>query len=680
MYYKRPQQKRLYNYLMPFFIIVFIFVAIIFGWRYLNSVFIDQNRNTSSEKVFLNIESGSAKAMTVGRSEWQNAPDKIYLYRGEKFKTGTDGRATFTFFDQSIMRFNTNTEAEFTSLKKKNDTYEIEVELVKGDIWTKVERITNPGSSFGITTDLITIDTRGGVFAISGPGTVYMLEGTAQIGIKYDDDVIKTYNLGVGQQFLADAEKAQAIEKGDDVEAIFALSDQFKRTNWYRWNIKKDGAINAFEESDLDEVDEEDEESVGAEDLQPTTDDEDEEDLANVGRVVYVTKPSKNLETSKSTISVEGNFDAEKINAVYVDGQKATVVSAGKWKVSSVKLGFEGENEISIEAEELDGTKTTLDPLVVVYDKTQPNMPVFTEPGANDETVEIEDIEQIIEGSVSKDTAAVIVNDYRLTKYVPGSKEFSYYAKTVYGNLEVGDNEYKAIAEDKAGNQSEPAIITLTLTQEVMDNADEEAVGAEDLQPATDDEDEELPQASSSGGVEITAPNNGESFETKETEFEIDGTVPEGTAKVLVNDYKLSLFELGNTTFKYRAYASIGNLKIGEKNTYTVKAYDEDDKLLGEASITIDVESGSSAAPIVTIPVSTGTYSTTLDTLVIGGTVGKWVTRMYVNDKEITDYIPGSEQWRTSINLNSGKNILVVNAEKVGVSVGKATIEITYTP
>ena len=400
--------------------------------------------------------------------------------------------------------------------------------------------------------------------------------------------------------------------------------------------------------------------------------------MANVGRVVYVTKPSKNLETNKSTISVEGNFDAEKINAVYVDGQKATVTSAGKWKVSSVKLGFEGENEITIEAEELDGTKTTLDPLVVVYDKTPPNMPAFTEPGANDETVEIEDIEQIIEGTASKDTAAMIVNDYRLTKYVPGSKEFSYYAKTVYGNLEVGDNEYKAIAEDKAGNQSEPAIITLTLTQEVMDNAEEE--GDDEEEESSGDSEDALPQASSSGGVEITAPNNGESFDTNETEFEISGTVPEGTAKVEVNNYPLSLFKLGDTTFKYRAYVSIGNLVIGEKNPYAVKAYDEDGKLLGEASITIDVESGSSAAPVVTIPVSTGTYSTTLDTLVIGGTVGKWVTRMYVNDKEITDYIPGSEQWRTSINLNSGKNTLVVNAEKVGVSVGKATIEITYTP
>jgi len=662
---------------MPFLVIVLIFAGIIFGWRALNNLLIDQNRSTSNEKVFLNIESGSAKAMTVGKSEWQNAPDKIYLYRGERFKTGADGRATFTFFDQSLMRLNTNTEVAFTSLKKKNDTHNIEVELVQGDAWVQVERITNPGSTFGVTTDLITVDSRDGVIAISAPGTVYMLEGTAQIGVKYDDDVVKTYSLGVGQQFLVDEAKAQAIERGEDTEVIFALSDSFKKTNWYRWNVKKDGAVNAFEEPELDEGEEtedlmpEDEESGGMED----------EDLANVGRVAYVTKPSKNTETNDSTISVEGKFDPEKINAVYVEGQKATVTDAGKWKVSSVKLPFEGENELTIEAEELDGTKTTLDPLVVVYDKTAPDTPAFTDPGANDETVEIDDTEQIIKGTVSKDTAAVIVNDYRLTKYVPGSGTFEYYAKTEYGNLEVGDNEYKAIAEDKAGNHSEPAFIYLTLTQEVADEAGEESDDETDnTEEDTSAGEEALPQASSSGGVTITAPNGGESFTTNETEFEIVGTVPEGTAKVEVNDYALSLFEAGSATFKYRAFVSIGNLVIGEKNTYTVKAYDEDGSLLGEASITIDVESGASSAPVITIPTDSGSYTTTLDTLVVGGTVGKWVTRMYVDNKEITDYIPGSEEWRKSIVLSPGKNTIVVTAEKAGEQVGKATIDITYNP
>ena len=237
---------------MPFLIIAVIFAGVIYGWKALDNLLVDQNRNTYSEKVSLDIESGSAKAMIVGKSEWQNAPDKIYLYRGERLKTGSDGRVALTFFDQSIIRLNTDTEVLFASLKKKNETYNIN----NGNLWSKVERITNPNSTFSITTDLITVDTRGAIFAVSYPGTVYVVEGNAQVGIKYDDDVIKTYTVGVGQQFTVDETGIADIKKGIDTEVIFALNDTFKRTNWYRWNVKKDGAINAFEESDLDEEDE----------------------------------------------------------------------------------------------------------------------------------------------------------------------------------------------------------------------------------------------------------------------------------------------------------------------------------------------------------------------------------------------------------------------------------------
>lgn len=677
---------------MPFLVIAALFFAVFYGWQSLNDILVSENKSTMSQKVFLNIESGSAKAMTVGKGEWQNAPDKIYLYRDEHVKTGSDGRATLTFFDQSIARMNTDTEMLFTSLKKKGDTYNIEAQLEKGDIWTKVQQITNPDSTFSLTTDLITLDTRGAVLSLSAPGTVYVMEGNVQIGVKYDDEVIKTFNLGVGQQFIVDAEKIESIEKGEDVEVIFALSDTFKRTNWYRWNIKKDGAVNAFEESDLDEAsmreeNAETEDSTSDVESNPASDEGNTEiDLANVGRVVYVTKPSKGTETNNSAILVQGNFDEEKINAVFVNGTKATITGAGKWEVDSIKLSFEGENELKIEAENLDGNRIKLDSLVVVYDKTPPKAPAITSPVLEEgaESFAVEDVEQLIEGTVDKDTAAVIVNDYRLTKYVPGSKEFTYYAKTEYGNLNKGENEYTVYAEDKAGNRSDATVIILTLDQDVIDKAGE-VDKSETQDPSLDIEDEtpvatSLPKASSVGGVKITAPNDGESLITSEAEFEIVGTVPANTAIVKVNDYKLSLFEPGETTFKYRAYVSIGNLKIGEKNNYTVKAYDGDDNLLGEASIVIDVESGASAAPIITIPSDSGSYSTSLDTLVIGGTVGKWVTRMYVNDKEIKDYIPGSEKFRSSIKLSAGENTFVVTAEKVGEPVGKDTIKITFTP
>ena len=410
-------------------------------------------------------------------------------------------------------------------------------------------------------------------------------------------------------------------------------------------------------------------------------------------RVAYVTSPSQGFATNKSSFSIEGKFDTSKVKAVYVNGAKAVASDDGSWKMDSVKLLIEGENKIKLEAEDMAGVKKTLDPLVVVYDKTPPPAPVFTDPKPSTTgSTAIETVEQMIKGTVSEDTQAVIVNDYRLGKYVPGSKAWQYYAKVEFGNLKAGDNEFKAIAEDKAGNQSEPATLILTLDQKVID-----AAGVTTTAPTTDtttssstgattssttssptsSPTSNLPKASATGGVKITAPNNGESFTTSDTEFEIAGTVPESTAKVTVNDYALSLYVVGSGTFKYRAYKSIGNLEIGKQNLYTVKAYDDAGKLLGSASITIDVQSGASADPVITIPSEDATYSTTLDTLVIGGTIGKWVTRVYLNDKELTDYIPGSEKWKTTMKLAPGKNTFTVVGERNGEQTGKDTIVIT---
>lgn len=653
---------------MPFFIILIILAIIIFGWRTLNKVLINENRNTFTEKVFLNIENGSAKAMTVGKSEWKNVPDAINLYSGEKLKTGPDGRATLTFSDKSIIRLDRSTEVELIQLKKKNDINTIKIALKKGKIWSKIETINNPDSSFEINSDLVTIDSKGGNIAVSSPATVYVIDGSAQVNIKYNDEIIKTVNVGVGQQFDINSEKISRLNEGLEVELIYALSDSFKTSVWYRWNAKKDGAITAFEESDDTVVNEEE-----ITDEIDNSDNISDDEVVNVDRLISIIKPSQNSSTNKSIISLSGVYDSDSVKSVYIHGKKANITGVNKWQINEVKLAIEGKNNLKVEAENAEGVKTELEDFVITYDNTAPSMPQISDPGSNDDTITIQDIEQIITGTVSKDTYAVIVNDYKLSKYVPGSKKFEYYAKTAYGNLEVGDNEYIVYAEDKAGNQSKPATITLTLEQEVIDDSVETT---ED--ESSDSDSEESLTSLSEGGVTITSPNNGKSFSTSDTEFEIKGAVPVGTAKVEVNNYTLGLFKEGDSTYKYSAKSSFKNLIIGKKNTYTVKAFDKNSKLLGSATITIDVQSGTSPSPVITMPSTSGKYSTTLNELVVGGTVGKWIQNVYINGEKLSSYTPGSEKWSKTINLESGDNVFTVEGEKDGVRTPSTSITIKY--
>jgi hypothetical protein len=78
----------------------------------------------------------------------------------------------------------------------------------------------------------------------------------------------------------------------------------------------------------------------------------------------------------------------------------------------------------------------------------------------------------------------------------------------------------------------------------------------------------------------------------------IEGTTPANTAKILVNDYPLSKYKAGETSWSYIAAVSLGNLKKGD-NKFVVKAVDVDDKELGSKTFTITylgVESAKLAA------------------------------------------------------------------------------------
>lgn len=56
-------------------------------------------------------------------------------------------------------------------------------------------------------------------------------------------------------------------------------------------------------------------------------------------------------------------------------------------------------------------------------------------------------------GSVSASAQTVYVDNYQLSKYVPGSGEWSYVVRPEFSNYDVGLNTYVVVAEDADGNQ-----------------------------------------------------------------------------------------------------------------------------------------------------------------------------------------------------------------------------------
>lgn len=213
--------------------------------------------------------------------------------------------------------------------------------------------------------------------------------------------------------------------------------------------------------------------------------------------------------------------------------------------------------------------------------------PEITYPIQNGEEFTLTEPKQTIKGTVLKGTTKVEVNGYILKSFKEGDTNWHYNADIKYGNLKEGKNIYKVYALDSIGNKSKPAEITLIYGN--ITETETEKTESINLNPAT----EQTPateENSTNSPFAILEPNGGTDFTTTETHFVFKGTAPPQTAKIIVATYTLQNFKPGDTTWKYVTDTQYNNIFVGEDNTYKATAYDKDNNILGETSITITVK------------------------------------------------------------------------------------------
>ena len=68
----------------------------------------------------------------------------------------------------------------------------------------------------------------------------------------------------------------------------------------------------------------------------------------------------------------------------------------------------------------------------------------------------------VVRGTASPQTHAIKVNDYVLTKYLPGQTGWSYIASTALNTLKEGENKYTVTALDKEGKTLETSEFSIS--------------------------------------------------------------------------------------------------------------------------------------------------------------------------------------------------------------------------
>ncbi|MBI3816758.1 FecR domain-containing protein [Candidatus Peregrinibacteria bacterium] len=193
----------------------------------------------------------------------------------------------------------------------------------------------------------------------------------------------------------------------------------------------------------------------------------------------------------------------------------------------------------------------------------------------------------------------------------------------------------------------------------------------------------------------ITEPAaTGQTYRVQGEEIVLRGTAPGGAVGMMVNDYRLRLFDPAKGTWSYLATTKVGNLQPG-KNVYNVFALFGDAAVKGNAAtITILLEPGSVGvvstnqlssssalnpaslpqnAPLlpgslaVTDPVPGTQASATGTGFLLEGTTAKQTVHIWINDYRLQLYKPGKTTWNYIAspdlkNLKPGTNVFHIVA------------------
>ena len=202
----------------------------------------------------------------------------------------------------------------------------------------------------------------------------------------------------------------------------------------------------------------------------------------------------------------------------------------------------------------------------------------------------------------------------------------------------------------------------------------------------------------------VSPASAGQTYRTSSERFTIEGKASPDTVGIVVNDYRLQLYEPGKTTWSYLASTNINNLRPG-KNTYAVVAINRGGYRSDPAILTILLEPGpegvvgeggeESAAPIteenseeetappapaptlpsnsplmpgslkVIGPAPEAFLNATGSSFLIEGTTAPETDSLWVNDYRLRLYEPGKTTWNyiadTDLGtLHRGRNVYAI--------------------
>lgn len=414
MYYKRSRRGGINNrkgktsdYLMPFLIIICAGIIAVLLFNLFKIFFAAENPRAA----YMHIVEGSAEMKAWGTDDFFSLTSDVLVMQGDEIRSSAGARLIVEFFDGTIMRMGANTVVEFESIVDEGRRPSIDLNLKRGNIWlNKMYRDTR-NTDIAISSDNVVFRSNmAGIYTVENSDVeavrvlaVFDNEGLLVDILREDGKrVVETERLGVGQEVVFDSRVLERYWQYKSPTVISAVSDDFKQTAWYAWNLEEDKDPTQFEKR-VEEGD-----TFGLIRVEP--------------------------EVLESPVEFDEDFKE--------DSEEEYVEESEEESVEEIAEDFVEEDSSPPEFVEVPQ-------ITSVAGETETDENGFYRVSSKVAT---------LEGRVSG-AHRVVVNDYTLQQFSPGDSSWRYFANADFDLMREGENIYEVYAENADGVRSEPLVV-----------------------------------------------------------------------------------------------------------------------------------------------------------------------------------------------------------------------------
>lgn len=474
---------------MPFLSLIIIGLIVVLVFQIVD-YFQEKRLQALENKAAVKIAAGRAEMKIMGFEQWTSAIDGSILHEGDIIRTFPGSRVILSLLNGSVIRLNSDTEVELTALKTKDSQDNAAFALKSGEIWLKRSEKDTVRADFKVTTPHLDIASLGTVFDVSKGAReeVHVLEGKVKVAINVEDQdsrmrVADTVEVALGQEISIGSQEIVDLQSRKPLSFLSLLSDGFRESDWYIWNSAQDkSGETGITIADAVQQQRDRQSQLGTSSVVVGTSAPEEEVPPQQVEPVLTTPgivspPANERTVPRGPVTIAGTVSAktDKVEVTaYVGGGPEPYVlqryvsGSERWNyVVSQDYGnlVPGRNRFTVVAIDKDGRRSEPAEIVITYDRPREpadlSAPAVTSFTGN--LLETYEDGVKVEGRVGKGIVRVFVNNLPLTRYVPDSGVWVYYARITYGNLRNGENSYEVYGVDVDGKKT--AVLRFTINK-----------------------------------------------------------------------------------------------------------------------------------------------------------------------------------------------------------------------